>query len=60
MISGSLPQTDAKNPEYIAKYCYKALRHDTNWKQDLEGQGMFLGATIFELSRYRLVIKESP
>jgi hypothetical protein len=33
---------------------------DSNWKQDLEGQGSFLGASIFELSRYRLVIKESP
>jgi hypothetical protein len=33
---------------------------DSNWKQDLKGQGTFLGATIFELSRYRLVIEESP
>jgi len=60
MISGWLPQSDSKNPEDIAKDCYKALIPDSNWKQDLEGQGTFLGATIFELSRYRLVIKESP
>ncbi|GET35474.1 hypothetical protein [Microseira wollei] len=60
MISGRLPQSDAKNPEDIAKDCYQALMPDANWKQDLEGQGTFLGATIFELSRYRLVIKESP
>jgi hypothetical protein len=60
MISGWLPQSDGKSPEDIAKDCYKALMPDSNWKQDLEGQGTFLGATIFELSRYRLVIKESP
>jgi hypothetical protein len=60
MISGWLPQSDAKNPENIAKDCYQALMPDSDWKQDIEGQGMFLGATIFELSRYRLRIKESP
>jgi hypothetical protein len=60
MISGWLPQSDSKNPEDIAKDCYKALMPDSNWKQDLKGQGTFLGATIFELSRYRLVIEESP
>jgi hypothetical protein len=60
MISGWLPQSDGKSPEEIAKDCYKALMPDSNWKQDLEGQGTFLGATIFELSRYRLKIKESP
>lgn len=60
MISGWLPQSDDKNPEDIAKKCYKALMPDSNWKQDLEGQGTFLGATIFELSRYRLIIQESP
>jgi hypothetical protein len=60
MISGWLPQSDDRSPEDIAKDCYKALMPDSNWKQDLEGQGKFIGATIFELSRYRLVIKESP
>jgi hypothetical protein len=60
MISGWLPQPDGRSPEDIAKDCYKALMPDSNWKQDLEEQGTFLGATIFELSRYRLVIKESP
>lgn len=59
MISGWLPPSDERSPEDIAKDCYKALMPDSNWKQDLEGQGMFLGATIFELSRYRLLIKES-
>ncbi len=61
MISGWLPQSDDRSREDIAKDCYKALMPDSNWKQDLEGQGTFLGATIFELSRYPLRrIKESP
>lgn len=60
MISGWLPQSDDRSSEDIAKDCYKALMPNSNWKQDLEGQGTFIGATIFELSRYRLVIKESP
>jgi len=60
MISGWLPQSDERSPEDIAKDCYKALMPDSDWKQDLAGQGTFLGATIFELSRYRLRIKESP
>jgi hypothetical protein len=60
MISGWLPQSDNRSPEDIAKDCYQALMPDSDWKQDLEGQGTFLGATIFELSRYRLRIKESP
>jgi hypothetical protein len=58
MISGWLPQSDDRSREDIAKDCYKALIPDSNWKQDLEGQGTFLGATIFELSRYRLKIKD--
>jgi hypothetical protein len=57
MISGWLPQSEAK-PEDIAKACYKALMPSSNWEQDIEGQGQFLGATIFELSRYRLVMTE--
>jgi hypothetical protein len=60
MISGWLPQSAERSPEDIAKDCYQALMPDSIWKQDLEGQGTFLGATIFELSRYRLKIKESP
>jgi hypothetical protein len=58
MISGWLPQSGAKPPEDIAKACYKALMPNSNWERDIEGQGQFLGATIFELSRYRLVIPE--
>ncbi|HEY9604212.1 MAG TPA: hypothetical protein V6C85_21535, partial [Allocoleopsis sp.] len=58
MLSGWLPQSETSNPEDIAKACYKALMPNSNWEQDIEGQGQFLGATLFELSRYRLVIKE--
>jgi hypothetical protein len=57
MVSGWLPQSEAK-PEDIAKACYRALMPGSNWEQDIEGQGQFLGATIFELSRYRLVMTE--
>jgi hypothetical protein len=60
IISGWLPQSDGRSSEDIAKDCYQALMPDSDWKQDLEGQGTFLGATIFELSRYRLRIHESP
>jgi hypothetical protein len=59
MISGWLPQSEAQ-PEDIAKACYKALMPESKWEQDIEGQGKFLGATIFELSRYRLVMTEGP
>ena len=58
IVSGWLPQSDSTNPEAIAKACYKALMPGSNWEQDIEGQGQFIGATIFELSRYRLVIPE--
>jgi hypothetical protein len=58
MISGWLPEERADSPEEIAKACYKALMPDSDWEQDLEGQGRFLEATIFELSRYRLVMQE--
>lgn len=57
MISGWLPQSEAK-PEDIAKACYKALMPGSKWEQDIEGQGQFLGGTIFELSRYRLMMVE--
>ncbi len=58
MVSGWLSHTEVNSPEDIAKACYKALMPDSNWEQDIEGQGKFLGATIFELSRYRLVMHE--
>ncbi|NEP00325.1 MAG: hypothetical protein F6K58_16930 [Symploca sp. SIO2E9] len=59
IISGWLPQSEANSPENIAKDCYKALMPGSSWERNLEGQGQFLGAKIFELSHYRLVIPET-
>jgi hypothetical protein len=58
MISGWMPQGTEKSPEEIATACYKSLIPEGNWEQDIDGKGKFLGADIFELSRYRLVIKQ--
>ncbi|MBD3560337.1 hypothetical protein H6S82_15960, partial [Planktothrix sp. FACHB-1355] len=58
MISGWLPNSNKKSPEEIAQACYQALMPGSNWEHDLDGKGQFLGANIFELSRYRLVMKE--
>ncbi|MGB7444532.1 MAG: hypothetical protein WA919_25990 [Coleofasciculaceae cyanobacterium] len=58
MISGWLPQSEEQSPEAIAQACYKALMPGSNWERNLEGQGQFLGATVFELSHYRIVIPE--
>jgi hypothetical protein len=58
MISGQLPKNSEKKPEDIAKACYQELMPDSNWKQNLQGQGQILGAYIFELSRYHLTIEE--
>jgi hypothetical protein len=58
IMSGWLPHPESQNPDAIAKACYQSLMPQGNWQQDLEGQGQFLGATIYELKRYRLVMKE--
>jgi hypothetical protein len=61
MISGQLPKSNAKSPEDIediAKACYQELMPDSNWERDLEGQGHFLGAAIFELRQYDLTLEE--
>ncbi|WP_017719681.1 hypothetical protein [Kamptonema formosum] len=61
MISGQLPSAATKTTEEIeqvAKTCYNSLMPDSKWEHDLEGKGEFLGATIFELWRYRLLMKE--
>src|SRR5919202_669480 len=47
------------NPEDIAKNCCQALNLGFNWKEDLQGQGRFLGGTLFELWRYQLLMQES-
>jgi hypothetical protein len=58
MISGWLPNPDSQNPEAVAKACYQALIPTGNWEHDLEGEGKFLGANIYELWRYRLLMQE--
>lgn len=58
MISGWLPNPDSQNPEAVAKACYQTLMPTGNWEHDLEGEGKFLGANIYELWKYRLLMKE--
>lgn len=47
------------NPEDIAKNCCQALNLGFNWKEDLQGQGRFLGGNLFELWQYQLLMHES-
>ena len=55
VISGYLPQSvTTEEIEDIAEACYKALMPELNWEQEKDGEGCFLGATIFELSTQRL------
>ena len=44
--------------ETTAKDCYKAIMPDLNWDAELDGQGEFLGANIFELSSTQLSQKK--
>ncbi|MDF5725691.1 MAG: hypothetical protein PUP91_35640, partial [Rhizonema sp. PD37] len=51
MLSGWLPLLDKnKSHEEIAQVCYKSFRSESTWEEDLDGQGQFLGASIFELT----------
>ncbi|MEH1887741.1 hypothetical protein [Nostoc sp.] len=50
MLSGWLSPNQTKSQEEIAQACYQALLSGCDWERDLEGQGQFLGATIFELT----------
>ena len=57
-IYGYLPPSSSTTPEQIeqvAKDCYEAVIPNLNWDEELDGKGEYLGATIFELSRDRLV-----
>ncbi|MBC6480237.1 MAG: hypothetical protein GDA56_23105 [Hormoscilla sp. GM7CHS1pb] len=58
MISGWFPEGSEKNPAEIAEACYAALTGSQRWEKDLQGQGKLMGADIFELSKYRIVMKE--
>ncbi|GBE93171.1 hypothetical protein [Nostoc cycadae] len=50
MLSGWLPLTQTKSHEEIAQACYESFMPDFDWEEDLEGNGHFLGASIFELT----------
>ncbi len=58
MLSGWLPEDQLYSAEEIAKVCYQSFFPDGNWKQDLEGQGRLLSASVFELWRYRNTLQE--
>lgn len=49
MLSGWLPLAHTKSPEEIAQACYESFMPSLDWEEYLEGQGHFLGASIFEL-----------
>jgi hypothetical protein len=51
MLSGWRSPSESENQEEIAKACYKSFMPNRDWEGDLEGQGRFLGATIFELTQ---------
>ncbi|MEH1855703.1 MAG: hypothetical protein V7L11_29490 [Nostoc sp.] len=51
MLSGWLPPSQTKSQEEIAQACYQALMPGLDWEGDLQGQGHFLGANIFELTQ---------
>ncbi|QIR36086.1 hypothetical protein HCG51_04450 [Tolypothrix sp. PCC 7910] len=51
MLSGWLPAEQTQSPEDIAQACYQALMPGFDWEGDLQGQGHFLGADIFEITQ---------
>ena len=57
MISGWIPPSPKKTPEQIARAYYQALMPDGDWAEDLDGKGKCMGADIFELSQYDVVMK---
>lgn len=60
MLSGWVPENLIHaDKEKIARACYKSIFPKAIWKQDIEGKGTFLGASIFELWHYRSTQKET-
>ncbi|WP_293149286.1 MULTISPECIES: hypothetical protein [unclassified Microcoleus] len=47
------------SPEEVAKKCCQSLNIGLKWERDLPGKGSFLGGSIFELSRYQLLMQDS-
>jgi len=60
MMYGQLPEGSTKTPTEIARDCYKYLMPEAIWEDDLQGQGKLMGADIFELSQYNIVMQEAP
>ncbi|WP_159788937.1 hypothetical protein [Sodalinema gerasimenkoae] len=60
VILAHLPEGDHNDRSNVARDCYQALMENhasqsfANWETDLEGQGEFLGGTLFELSQYNV------
>lgn len=53
MLSGWLPPLEKnKSHEEIAQACYESFIPGLKWEEDLDGQGQFLGASIFELTQH--------
>ncbi len=59
VIYGQIADPKTQNTEDIAKICYHSLLPDCNWQNDLQGQGTFAGATIFELSHFEILLEEN-
>ncbi len=47
------------SPEEVAKKCCQSLNIGLKWERDFQGKGSFLGGSIFELSRYQLLMQDS-
>jgi hypothetical protein len=49
LLSGWLPKDSPQNPKDVAQDCYQAFCKDGSWQRDYQGEGTFLGGTIFYL-----------
>ncbi|MGL4499858.1 MAG: hypothetical protein ACRCU2_12405, partial [Planktothrix sp.] len=49
MLSGEISNKFKKDPEELAKECYKALIPEADWNNNFQGKGRLFGGFIFEL-----------
>ena len=54
MVSGWLSDLESDNTRETARSCYAALYPEASWNADFQGEGVFLGAYVYELWQYRL------
>lgn len=59
LLSGWTTPDACEDEVAIAQACYQQMVPEGRWQQDFQGQGKLLGATIFELWRYRSVLPET-